>query len=167
MKNIKGILGVILFIMIDQVTKYLAQINLQNKKPISVIKNVFSLHYLENTGAAFGILQNQMILFIILTLITVFIIGYVYIKSPNTKKYRPLRILLVFLSAGAIGNLIDRIINNYVVDFLYFELINFPIFNIADCYVTISAAVLIILGLFYYKEADFAFLDKKKEKKGE
>lgn len=78
-----------------------------------------------------------------------------------------MRIVLVFLSAGAIGNLIDRSVNKYVVDFLYFELIDFPIFNLADCYVTGAAAFLIILCLFYYKDEDFAFLNRKEEQKHE
>ena len=68
-----------------------------------------------------------------------------------------------------IGNLLDRIINNYVVDFFYFCLINFPIFNVADIYVTVAAFMFIILGLFYYKEDDFSviFPDRKHDGKHE
>ena len=62
---------------------------------------------------------------------------------------------LLFFMAGAIGNFIDRITNQYVVDFFYFKLINFPIFNVADIYVTIAAVFMLFLGLFYYKEEDF------------
>jgi signal peptidase II len=64
------------------------------------------------------------------------------------------------MAAGAIGNMIDRVLKHYVVDFIYFELINFPIFNVADCYVTISAALLIISIMFIYKEEDFKFISK-------
>ena len=61
------------------------------------------------------------------------------------------------------GNLIDRVWHHYVVDFIYFSLINFPVFNIADCYVTVSVIIFIILILFVYKnEDDFAFLSLKK-----
>ena len=63
--------------------------------------------------------------------------------------------ILLFFMAGAIGNFIDRIINQYVVDFFYFKLINFPIFNVADIYVTIAAVFMLFFGLFYYKEEDF------------
>ena len=63
--------------------------------------------------------------------------------------------ILLFFMAGAIGNFIDRIINQYVVDFFYFKLINFPIFNVADIYVTVAAVFMLFLGLFYYKEEDF------------
>jgi signal peptidase II len=79
-------------------------------------------------------------------------------------RYRPLQIVLVFLIAGAIGNLIDRCYLGYVVDFLYFKLIDFPIFNVADCYVTVSAVVLVALLLFYYREEDMELIlckDKK------
>ena len=62
--------------------------------------------------------------------------------------------VLIFFIAGAIGNLIDRICNKYVIDFLYFKLINFPIFNVADIYVTCAAFAMMALGLFYYKDED-------------
>ena len=69
----------------------------------------------------------------------------------------PLRITLVLLTAGAIGNMIDRVYHNFVVDFLYFKLINFPIFNVADCYVTIAMGLLIVLILFYYTDEELNF----------
>ena len=67
----------------------------------------------------------------------------------------PLRLCLVFLSAGALGNMIDRILHRFVIDFIYFKIINFPIFNVADIYVTVSIAVLVVLILFYYKDQEF------------
>jgi signal peptidase II len=71
---------------------------------------------------------------------------------------------LVFIAAGAIGNLIDRVRLDYVVDFFYFSLINFPIFNVADIYVTFAAVVLVILLLFVYKEEDLEFLSFRTKK---
>ena len=73
--------------------------------------------------------------------------------------------LCVTYTAGALGNLIDRIFRGYVVDMIYFVPINFPVFNVADCYVTVSVVLLIILILFVYKEDDFGFL--KLSKKGD
>ena len=70
------------------------------------------------------------------------------------KKFLPLRICAIFIASGAIGNVIDRVRLNYVVDFLYFKLIDFPIFNVADIYVTVAAVMLVILVCFYYKEED-------------
>lgn len=76
-----------------------------------------------------------------------------------------MKLIFVFIMAGAIGNMIDRFTLKYVVDFLYFSLINFPIFNIADCYVTVSAILLFALAIFYYKEEDMAFIDQLFSKK--
>jgi len=76
-------------------------------------------------------------------------------RMPRVKKYNVLNYVLLFLIAGAIGNYIDRIINHYVVDFIYFSLIDFPVFNVADCYVTVSVIILFFLVLFYYKDEDF------------
>ena len=79
---------------------------------------------------------------------------WIYGKLPNAQRYLPLRICAVLILSGAFGNCIDRIRLNYVVDFLYFKLINFPIFNVADIYVTVAAFLLVILILIYYKEDD-------------
>lgn len=71
--------------------------------------------------------------------------------------------MCILLAAGAIGNFIDRVRFGYVRDFIYFKIINFPVFNVADCYVTVSVIIFIILILFVYKnEDDFAFLSLKK-----
>jgi lipoprotein signal peptidase len=164
MKKIKAVIWVIILLVLDQVTKFLAKNGLQGNEPFVIIKNVFQLNYLENKGAAFGIFQNKIILFVVLTAIVLVIIGVIYCRIPEDKKYSPLRISLILLTAGALGNLIDRVMNSYVVDFFYFQLINFPIFNVADCYVTVSAALLLILCVFYYKDEDLAFLNLKKEK---
>jgi signal peptidase II len=82
---------------------------------------------------------------------------------PVSPKYTLLRVLAVLMAAGAIGNMIDRVVNNYVVDFIYFNLINFPIFNVADCYVTIAAALLILSIIFIYKDDDLKFLSGKQD----
>ncbi len=79
---------------------------------------------------------------------------------PREKKFVVLDYIIIFLIAGAIGNYIDRMGNNYVVDFLYFSLINFPVFNVADIYVTISVILLLILVLFYYKDEDLEEIKK-------
>ena len=72
--------------------------------------------------------------------------------------------IITLLIAGAIGNLIDRIVNGYVVDFLYFKLIDFPVFNVADCYVTIACALLIIFCVFVINDKEFnAIFSLKKD----
>ena len=154
----------VLLVVADQVTKYLAVLKLKGKQPWIVLDGVFELHYLENRGAAFGMLQNQKLLFIFIAIVILTIIIYVLLKTPYQKKYVKLNLSLVFIASGAIGNLLDRVRFVYVVDFLYFSLINFPIFNVADIYVTLSAIYLVILLLFVYKEADLEYLTFRTKK---
>ena len=158
------LLAIILLIFLDQFTKYLAIAHLKDQPAIDIWKNVFCLQYLENRGAAFGILQNQLVFFLISTIIILFGIVYFYTKMPVQRKFWPIRICMILICSGAIGNLIDRVRFNYVVDFLYFELIDFPIFNVADIYVTVSAIALCVLLLFVYKDDDFDSLFKNKNK---
>ena len=146
---------------LDLMTKLWAQ-NTLPEKPIILIQGVFELRYLENRGAAFGLLQNQRTFFIILTVIFLAAMVYVYMRIPSDKKYLPLRLLVIIVSAGAFGNFYDRLTLTYVRDFLYFSLIDFPIFNVADIYVTCSAVAFFILVVFVYKEDDLAFMEKKK-----
>ena len=82
---------------------------------------------------------------------------------PADKKYNYLFFTIIFLTSGAIGNFIDRIRFAYVRDFIYFELIDFPVFNVADIYVTLSVITLIILIFFVYKDEDFEFLSRKRK----
>ena len=157
-KIITSVLAIIVLVGMDQWTKSLATMNLQT--PIEIIPGVFEFNYVENRGAAFGILQNHQMMFATFTVIVVVLIFAFYLKVPHNKKYIPLNISLVVLMAGAIGNFIDRTYLGYVVDFLYFKLINFPVFNVADIYVTCSAIVLVILVLFVYKDEDIKFNGK-------
>lgn len=154
----------ILLVTADQLTKYYAVIMLKDQAPYSVVDGVFELHYLENNGAAFGILQGQKFFFLFIAAIILGIIIYVLFKMPYQKKFIKLHITLVLIASGAVGNLIDRIRYDYVVDFLYFSLINFPVFNVADIYVTLAAIFLVILLLFVYKESDLDFLSFRAKK---
>lgn len=147
----------------DVLTKHLAVVYLKGTEGITLIDGVLRLVYLENTGAAFGILQGMQWVFWVLTVAFLIFGVWFFIKTPKEKKYMPLNICVMVLVSGAIGNFIDRIVNQYVVDFIYFEIIDFPIFNVADIYVTLSVIALILLVLFYYKDGDFAFLSNKKK----
>lgn len=153
----------VFFVFFDQLTKNIAVKELKGKEPITIIQHVLELQYLENRGAAFGVLQNQKIFFVLIAVIILAVIINVLFRAPLTKKYRILHILLVLIASGAIGNMIDRLSQNYVVDFIYFSLIHFPIFNVADIYVTCSTIGLILVILFYYKEDDFRFLSLKQQ----
>lgn len=149
---------IILGVVADQFAKEMAIKYLKGESDFILIKDVFVLHYLENKGAAFGMLQNQKMFFVFSAVVILALFAFVMFRLPLEKKYRYTHICLVLISAGAVGNMIDRLRYNYVVDFFYFKLINFPVFNVADIFVTIGTAFLIILYLFYYKEEDLQFL---------
>lgn len=162
-----GIGAVITFLLVllDQITKRLAVSKLMGQKPFVIIDGVFELNYLENRGAAFGMFQGAKIYFIIFTIIALFAIGFVYlVKLPATKRFLPFNIVAVLFLAGAIGNFIDRICYSYVIDFFYFKLIDFPIFNVADIYVTVATFLMVILILFYYKDDDYELIFPSKQK---
>ena len=161
-----GALAAVLLVGLDQLTKYWAQKYLLDG-PFVIWDGVFELHYSTNTGAAFGILQDKRGFFLVCTCIILAAVLYLYRKIPATKKYLPLNAVCVTVFAGAIGNFLDRLRLEYVIDLLYFKLIRFPVFNVADCYVTISCAVFAYLIFFYYKESDFDFLEKQKGSSGQ
>lgn len=161
-KGVLGAIASILLILFDQWTKYLAVVKLKGQDAFVIWNRVFELRYLENRGASFGIFQNQRWPLIIFTIVV--LIGLVYIffrRIPNERHYFALNLIAVLFFAGAIGNFIDRLRFGYVVDFFYFCLIDFPIFNMADIYVVIAACLLIILGLFYYKDEDWERILKR------
>ena len=143
-RNLTGCVAAVLLILFDQFTKMLAVAHLKNQPSNVLIDGVFELRYLENRGSAFGMMQNKLLIL------------YLFFKKlPATRHFFWLNAVAVLFFAGAIGNFIDRVRQGYVVDFFYFSLINFPIFNVADIYVTAAAFLLIFLCLFYYKEEDF------------
>ena len=159
-----GVFGLILLLFSDQITKYLATQYLKDSEGIPLLKDIFELQYLENHGAAFGIMQGQRFLLLLITALILLVLAYLFIRLQSDKRFLWLEILDVFLCAGAIGNMMDRFLHGYVIDFFYFKLINFPIFNVADVYVTVSVAIVFLLVCFYYKEEDFSLLFKRKEK---
>lgn len=161
-QGIKAFIGCLLLVVLDQFTKVLALQNLKGQEPITIIPDVFQLLYVENRGAAFGILQNKQWVFLIITAIVLAALIWALPRMSRERHFLPLRLCLCFIGAGAIGNMIDRIFRGYVVDFFYFKLIDFPVFNVADIYVTTSAIVLIFLIVFLYKEEDFDRLFSKK-----
>lgn len=148
-----GLIISLILIGLDQLSKYWVYHSLQYNGPITLIKGVFSFTYAANIGAAWGIMGGSVLLNILPLVIGVILI-FIYQRIPATKRMLPLNICLIALFSGAISNRIDRSLYGCVQDFLYFELIDFPIFNIADCYIVISAFLLAFLFIFYYKDDD-------------
>ncbi len=159
-QRLRHLILFIILTVIDQGVKLWARQSLMNNDPLVIIPDVFSFQYHENTGAVWGIMSGKVQFLSIFTFLILLFIVFLYFKIPQDKKYNPLKLITVFIIAGAVGNLIDRILLGYVVDFIYFELINFPLFNIADSYLTVSCVLLFLLAIFYYKDTDFEFLDR-------
>lgn len=149
-------------IILDQITKKYAENNFINS-PFIIIKDALELGFTKNSGAAFGILQGKFYFFYVVTAFVILLIIYTLYKIDLNKKYMPLFICIILIFSGTIGNLIDRIRNNYVIDFIYFRLIDFPLFNLADSYITIGAILFIILFIFVYKEEDINYVFKNRE----
>lgn len=148
---IRDILILIVMLAIDRITKYLAVFYLKGQPGVTLIplknneKDLVKLLYCENTGSAFSMLEGKQVFLLIITVVALIAIVWLYLKLPATKQYNLWRITLAFLTAGAAGNMIDRIRYSYVVDFIYFEVIDFAIFNWADICITCSVPILIIL----------------------
>lgn len=151
------------FVWFDLFTKSLAEVSLKGQQPYVLVNGVLELLYLENTGAAFSMLENAQWLFVIIALAAIAFITWFLWKTPQKAHFAPLHVLLTLISAGAFGNLYDRVRLHYVRDFIYFVLIDFPVFNVADIYVTVSTALLAVYVIFFYKDQDFAFLRNKAE----
>ena len=161
--TILSIVLAVILIAFDQFTKWLAVTRLKGQEAFVLIEGVFELDYLENRGVAFGMFQNQRWPILIFGAIFMLIIIFIIFRLPEGKKYNILQILLVCIVAGGIGNMIDRFFLGYVVDFFSFVLINYPIFNVADCYVVCATIGLFIMFLFVFKDEELTFLSLKRK----
>ena len=139
----------ILIVAFDQITKILTVNNFHIGQIREIIPHVLSFTYIKNEGAAFGILQGARVFFIIITIIVLLGAIYYIIKMRPTSRLE--KWALCFIAGGAVGNFIDRAFLGFVRDFILLEFIDFPVFNIADCFVCIGAGLYIL----------YAFLDMK------
>ncbi|HET7577845.1 MAG TPA: signal peptidase II [Bacillales bacterium] len=133
-------------IVLDQVTKWLVATQMGIGQSLPIWKGVLSITSSRNQGAAFGILQGKMWLFYIITVIVV--VGVIFYLQKYGRRQPLLGVALSLVLAGAIGNFIDRIFRGEVVDFIYFRIINFPVFNVADSALTIGVILIFIHTLF-------------------
>ena len=152
-----------LLLAFDQFTKHLAVVYLKGKDAYVLIDGVLELDYLENRGAAFGMLQNQKFFLVAVGIVFMAVICYFLIRLPDQKKYFIIHILASAIIAGGLGNMIDRIRLDFVVDFISFVLINYPIFNVADIYVVVATIAVFVILLFVYKEEELEFLNKREK----
>ncbi|MDE6892173.1 MAG: signal peptidase II [Lachnospiraceae bacterium] len=157
-RNSINLIFIILLAGADQLTKGLIVSFVKGRGNIVLIKGVLELEYFENFGAAFNSLVGQRILLIFMTSLLILFLLWKLFRSPDEKRYFGMRLCLCLAVGGALGNLIDRIVKGYVVDFIYFTPINFPKFNFADMCVTGGVIALGALMMFYYKEEEVDYL---------
>ncbi|MBQ5446572.1 MAG: signal peptidase II [Lachnospiraceae bacterium] len=173
MKNFNKYFGigilVAFLVFIDQYTKYLIVNRLGMTKEIPVLKGIISFKYLENDGIAFSFLSGKTFIInamgIFFTAVIIYMLFVLQrninnLKSDNSNFYKKLNILQVLISfviAGSVGNIIDRIRLGYVVDFIKTDFIDFPVFNVADCYVTVSVFFIFVI-LIFMKDDEFKLI---------
>lgn len=169
MKKIGRILvplvSILCIVGLDQLVKYLTIHYLSDGREVKVLGEALVLTYVQNRGMAWGLFQNGQVIFAILTPIAIAAVVFLYVRTPWEIEYRPIRIAEVMLVGGAIGNLIDRIFrydpedgslfHGYVVDMIYLKAIHFPVFNVADIFVTLSFVAMMLLLLFVYNDEEF------------
>lgn len=141
----------LIVVVLDQYTKALAVKKLSNGT-IPVIKNIFHFTYVENTGAAFGIFKNSNTAFIIIT--SIILIGVIIALVKMKPKNKLIIVSTGLVIGGALGNLIDRILRGFVVDFLDFRAINYPVFNVADSCVVVGAILICVYLIFFDKKEE-------------
>lgn len=159
------LISLCLIVGLDQWTKYLTVKFLSDGHEAKFIGDAVVFSYMQNRGMAWGFFQNNQVLFSILTLLAISVIVFLYVRTPWEAEYRPIRIAEVMLVGGAIGNLIDRIFradggdgrlfHGFVVDMIFVKAINFPVFNVADVFVSLAFVFMLILLIFVYNEEEF------------
>lgn len=156
-----GLLAVWL-IFLDQITKYYAVHLLKGQGLKHIFGDLLCFRYLENTGGAFSMFDSSSSFMGLVTALTFVVLGffvYAYIKLLKLNEFRSERIAIIFLFGGAAGNLIDRMMNQFVVDFIYVKIIDFPTFNVADCYITCAVFYIIIRLIYCMITKKKAFID--------
>ncbi|NLL93896.1 MAG: signal peptidase II [Clostridiales bacterium] len=180
-------------ICFDQITKYFVLENLKGRASVPIIKDVFELTFVSNEGIAWGMFSGRINIVVLFTTIITIGLIYLFTKigllsvyyqgkkendltfnsasdgrvksmDQKIKRLNILQIVIVVMFSGALGNLIDRITLGYVVDFFNFKLINFPVFNVADIFITVSLAVFIIFYLVLLDDDDIDMIFKSYKK---
>lgn len=160
-KNRWVILLVLIILMIDQVSKFLV-ITFQDKLPIDMIPNVLQIMYVKNTGGAFGVAQNNTMMFALTNIVVLGIIVR-FMMMQKEMMDKKTKVVLSFVLAGGIGNVIDRILHGAVIDFIKINLFSFPVFNIADMMIVIGWIAFLAFMAHYTIQVKREIKQKKEE----
>ena len=161
--NILPIAAVVILILLDQGTKLWALASLKPIHNMTLVEGFMDLTFVENRGVAFGMFSGQRWFILLLTGIIAVGLIWFYVTMSKKKEYFPLRVSLVLVLSGAIGNIIDRLFRGYVVDFFEFTFFEWPVFNVADIYVVVGVILLALMIIFVVKDEDLELKKKKDE----
>lgn len=160
---ILGYILVIALVLVDQISKILVVSLMNLNQQITIIPHLLNFHFTYNTGAAWSIFSDQRVFLTILSLVASIIFLYV-MKDFSMKKNKLYSISILLITSGTIGNLIDRAFrSNGVVDFLEFGFIDFPVFNVADSFLTVGVILLAIYVIFISKDGSIPLFKKNDE----
>ena len=146
------LIAAVLLVAVDQITKYMALTQLKPIGSVTFIDGFMDFTFVENRGAAFGIFSGKTWLLLVISIIICAVLVWAMTKMPKTKEYRKLRVTFVLILSGAVGNIIDRALRGYVVDFFEFTFIKWPVFNMADIYVVVGTIVMAVIIMFFMKD---------------
>ena len=146
------LIAAVLLVAVDQITKYIALTQLKPIGSVTFIDGFMDFTFVENRGAAFGIFSGKTWLLLVISIIICAVLVWAMTKMPKTKEYRKLRVTFVLILSGAVGNIIDRAMRGYVVDFFEFTFIKWPVFNMADIYVVVGTIVMAVIIMFFMKD---------------
>ncbi len=142
---------VLVTVFLDQISKHFVVLYLKGQRPLTIIEGLLSFTYVENRGAAFGILQNRKLFFVAVTVVTLIILMYIFLRY-----YKHLNLWTIsslsMIMGGTIGNFIDRMRLDYVVDFIslrFFNRYNFAVFNLADTFIVVGAIMLMLYIMIF------------------
>lgn len=161
--NLLPVIAVIVLILLDQGTKFWALASLKPIHNITLVEGFMDLTFVENRGVAFGMFSGQRWVILLLTCIIAVGLIWFYVTLPKKQEYRPVRVSLILILSGAMGNIIDRMFRGYVVDFFEFTFFEWPVFNVADIYVVVGVILLALMILFVVKDEDLELKKKKDE----
>ena len=152
---------VLVTVFLDQISKHFVVLYLKGQRPLTIIEGLLSFTYVENRGAAFGILQNKKLFFVAVTVVTLIILMYIFLRY-----YKHLNLWTIsslsMIMGGTIGNFIDRMSLDYVVDFIslrFFNRYNFAVFNLADTFIVVGA-IMLMLYIMIFEPKKVAKSDK-------
>ena len=149
-------------VIADQITKYIVVQNIESRDTIPFIKGFMSFYHTRNTGGGWSILDGGGIERFLLIAVSLCAMGMVvFILVKNYHRHPLLNLSLAMVLGGGVGNMIDRIRLEYVVDFLHTEFIDFPTFNVADCFITVGAILLAVYVIFYDSKVEKRLADEK------